>query len=99
MVEPGTGVGDGSEWRLGAEFALRIVNPVTAVRLGVWLDPAHRIRYEGDLAFDRALLRPGDDEVHLSMGFGMAFETFQVDLGADLSDSRDTLSLSAIYTF
>ena len=99
VVEPGTGAEDGSELRLGLEYALRVVNPVTAVRLGVWLDPVHRIRYEGELDFDRALLAPGEDEVHVAMGFGLAFETFQIDFGADLSDTRDTISLSAIYTF
>ena len=99
VVEPGTGVDDGSELRLGGEYALRVVNPVVAVRLGAWRDPAHRISYEGPLAFDRALLVPGDDELHFAFGFGLAFETFQIDLGADLSDTRDTISLSAIYTF
>ncbi len=99
VVEPGTGVADGSELRLGVEYALRIRNPVTAIRLGTWLDPAHRISYHGELDFDRALLRPGDDEIHLTGGLGLAFETFQLDVGADLSDGRDTLSISAIYTF
>ena len=99
VVEPGTGVDDGSELRFGAEYALRVVSPVLAIRAGTWLDPAHRIRYEGELDFDRALLRPADDEIHLTLGLGVAFETVQVDLGADLSDIRDTISLSAIYTF
>ncbi len=99
VVEPGTRVRDGSELRLGGEYALRIVSPVLAVRLGAWLDPAHRISYEGELDFDRALLLPGDDELHLAVGFGLAFDTLQLDLGADLSDIRDTISLSAIYTF
>ena len=99
VVEPGTGVEDGSELRIGGEYALRIVNPVVALRLGAWLDPAHRISYEGPLDFDRALLVPGDDELHFAVGLGMAFETFQIDVGADLSDTRDTISLSAIYTF
>ena len=99
VVEPGTGVPDASELRVGGEYALRVVNPVVAVRLGAWLDPAHRISYTGELDFDRALLAPGEDELHLAFGLGMAFETLQVDLGADISDTRDTISLSAIYTF
>ncbi len=40
----------------------------------------------------------GDDEIHLATGLGLAFARFQVDLGADFSDSGNTLALSAIYT-
>ncbi len=34
-----------------------------------------------------------------SMGFGVAFDTLQLDLAVDFSDLVDTASLSAIYSF
>jgi len=33
------------------------------------------------------------------LGFGVAFERFQIDVAADFSDLVDTLSVSAIYSF
>ena len=39
------------------------------------------------------------DNLHYAFGFGAAFKQIQIDLGADFSDLRDTLSLSAIYSF
>ena len=48
---------------------------------------------------EQALLPPGEDEIHLAFGLGLAFESFQLDLGVDLSDHVDTASLSAIYSF
>ena len=35
----------------------------------------------------------GDDELHLSLGFGFVFDRFQVDAAADFSDPIDTYSL------
>ncbi len=90
---------DGDELHLGAEYAFLQSTPLIAVRLGVWLDPDHRLQSRGDDSFARALLRPGDDEVHAAVGLGLAFDRFQLDLGADFSDLVDTVSLSAIYSF
>jgi hypothetical protein len=44
-------------------------------------------------------LPPGEDELHLAVGVGLAFKDFQVDLGVDFSDLVDTASLSVIYSF
>ena len=46
-----------------------------------------------------ALLPAGADKIHWSLGFGLAFENAQIDLGIDFSDFVDTVSLSAIYSF
>jgi hypothetical protein len=59
----------------------------------------HQVRTPIDEPFTRALLPPGDDEIHYALGFGVAFKAFQIDLGADFSDPRDTIALSAIYSF
>ena len=91
---------DGDELRLGAEYAFLDLKPVLAIRAGVWLDPDHRFRsihpYNPD---HRALFQPGEDEVHVALGLGLAFTSFQIDLAADFSDLVDTVSLSVIYNF
>ena len=39
------------------------------------------------------------DELHIAVGFGAKLEKLQIDVAADFSDQRDTVSLSAIYGF
>ena len=45
-----------------------------------------------------ALVPAGDDEMHYAAGLGVAFETFQIDVGADLSEAADTFSVSAVFS-
>jgi len=90
---------DGDELRLGAEFAFLDLKPVLAIRAGVWLDPDHRFRSISGDPEHQALYQPGEDEVHVAVGLGLAFKSFQIDLAADFSDLVDTVSLSAIYSF
>ncbi|MBD3854683.1 MAG: outer membrane protein transport protein, partial [Acidobacteria bacterium] len=90
---------DGNELRLGAEYAFLDLKPVLAIRAGVWLDPDHRFRSTSDDPEHRALFQPGEDEVHVAVGLGLAFASFQIDLAADFSDLVDTVSLSMIYSF
>ena len=42
---------------------------------------------------------PGDDKLHFAAGLGVAFKRMQLDLGVDLSDLLDTVSLSTVYRF
>ncbi len=72
--------------------------PVIALRGGIWLDPDHKIRFVGDSIFTQAVFQPGADEIHFSAGVGVAFRKFQIDFGVDLSDSVNTVSLSAIFS-
>ena len=91
---------DGDELHLGAEYVFSRSKLIAAARLGVWLDPDHRPSFTAESsALDRALSPPGADEVHYALGFGLAFESLQIDLGVDLSDLVDTVSVSAIYGF
>jgi hypothetical protein len=90
---------DGNELRLGAEFAFLDLKPVLAVRAGVWLDPDHRFYSISSDPEHRALFQSGEDEVHVAVGLGLAFKSFQIDLAADFSDLVDTASLSVIYSF
>lgn len=90
---------DGDEVHLGGEYVILSSDPVIAFRLGAWLDPNHRTRYVGDDPFKAALHPPGHDEVHVALGFGVAFRLFQVDIGIDSSKPVSTLSMSAICSF
>ncbi len=90
---------DADELHAGLEYAFLRTKPLVAIRFGAWLDPDHRFRNEGDDPFERAITRRGEDEIHLATGVGVAFGSFQFDLGIDLSDLVDTASISAIYTF
>lgn len=90
---------DGDELRLGAEYAFLDVEPVIAIRAGVWLDPDHRFYSVSSDPEHRALFQPGEDEIHVSLGLGLAFTSYQIDLAADFSDLVNTFSLSAIFSF
>jgi long-chain fatty acid transport protein len=92
-------IDDGNELHLGAEYAFLQTIPMVAVRLGTWLDPDHRVRGDQFDEVSRALFQSGDDELHLAVGVGVAFKSFQIDLAADFSDLIDTVALSAIYSF
>lgn len=90
---------DADEIHLGGEYVFLQSTPAVAVRLGAWLDPDHRLQAtQGDVLF-RALLPPGDDELHLAAGVGLVFEEFQIDLAVDVSDPVDTAAVSAVYRF
>ena len=97
--DPDERIPDADEIHLGGEYVLLDRNPVLAVRLGAWLDPDHRIQATIDHDLFSALLPPGEDEVHLAGGVGLAFERFQLDFALDLSDPADTASLSLVYSF
>lgn len=93
-------IDDADELRLGGEWVFLGTKPLLAIRAGVWHDPDHQTR-ANELAddFTQALLRPGEDELHFALGLGVAFERFQLDGALDYSDSVNTASLSAIYSF
>jgi hypothetical protein len=99
QFDTGMGLDDGDELHIGAEYVFLEAHPVTALRLGAWLDPEHRASSTTDDPVDRALFRPGDDELHLAVGLGLALPALQLDFAADFSDPVDTLSLSTIYSF
>ena len=99
-------IDDGDEFHVGFEYVF--INPKmpVAIRLGSWLDPDHRIAFQGDPGDDQnlqnqaTLFRPGDDEWHYSVGIGLIFgERFQLDAAADFSEFVDTLSLSGVVRF
>ncbi len=102
-------VDDGTEVRLGAEYAFLDMATPMFLRAGVWFDPDHRLAYGGptptdcnidfEACVDAVLFTKGDDETHFSLGLGWAFTSFQLDLAADFSDIVDTYSVSGVMRF
>ena len=92
-------VEDADEIHLGAEYAFFASTSVVAVRLGAWHDPDHYFDVRDDEPLVRAVFVPGEDELHLAAGLGIALRRFQLDLAIDLSERIDTASLSVIYSF
>ena len=92
---------DADELHVGFEYVFIQATPIIALRLGLWTDPDHQIRFLGDEddELGRGLLPAGADQVHYAVGVGMALRRFQIDVGVDLSGLVDTTSLSAIYSF
>jgi long-subunit fatty acid transport protein len=94
---------DGTEIHLGAEYTFATAHPFS-LRAGIWRDPAHELVYRGsppDIAINAATFSAGryGDQTHYSVGAGMAFSKFQIDLGADFSETNDTFSMSGVFRF
>ncbi len=94
----GTALDDGDELHAGLEYVFLDWVPIVALRVGVWLDPDHRLR-DLDDPFGQAFFRAGDDEWHFTTGFGIAFRHLQIDLGVDFSDVVKTASVSTVVSF
>lgn len=98
-------IDDGTEIHLGFEYVLSS-KPV-ALRAGVWQDPDHTLTFAGPASpatdpqqmVHDAFFKGGDDETHISVGFGVFFERFQLDMAADFSDIQDTISVSGVFRF
>lgn len=93
-------VDDANELHLGFEYVILTPKVIIPLRLGVWQDPDHKIRYEGQFAEEKAYFRGGDDAVHYTAGIGVVVGTpFEVNLAYDHSDPVKTVSLSAVVRF
>jgi long-subunit fatty acid transport protein len=90
---------DTDELHLGFEYVFLESSPLIAIRAGLWHDPDHRFRYEGDDPFASALYQAGEDALHISVGAGIAFSSLQIDIGADFSDAVDQFAISGIFSF
>lgn len=105
---------DGTEIHLGTEYTWANMAHPFSLRGGVWRDPRHTIRFDGtpsaacsgtdeaacgDIALAALFSKGRGPETHWSLGGGMAFKSFQIDLAADFSKSVDIWSLSGVYRF
>ncbi len=108
-------IDDGDEFRLGAEYVFLTGDSTPiALRAGVWRAPSTVLEYVGpvvepdpenpdfgDLVLSSLAVysRPNNEETHFSIGGGIVFERFQLDIAADFADSEDTLSVAGIFFF
>jgi long-chain fatty acid transport protein len=100
------GVDDGTEVHLGvqqflsSERLLDVTRYPIVLTAGVWRDPDHRIRYEGDTTAQRFLFRAGDDAYHFSLGAALAAgESYEIGVAYDHSSRRRTASVSLILRY
>jgi long-subunit fatty acid transport protein len=94
---------DGVEWHLGAEYFFSTRIPF-ALRAGYWRDPAHSIEWRGGLgtaeSVGAAILYPeGEAQNHWSIGGGLAWPRFQIDLAYDNSEHFKVGSISVVTRF
>jgi long-subunit fatty acid transport protein len=93
---------DANQVRVGTEYAFVGAAATVFLRLGAWIDPDHRMRFEApnrDFGRLEVLFRPGSDEVHVAPGIGFATPRFQIDGAFDVSERVNTVSVSAVYRF
>lgn len=96
-------VRDGHQYHLGLEWLARTISPPLYLRAGVWRDPDHGLRFDGNesselLGFE-AIFRERPDELHLSAGVGFAGRKSQIDFAIDHSDRFLTAALSTVFRF
>jgi long-subunit fatty acid transport protein len=82
---------DADELHVGAEYVFLQTSPIKAIRCGVWLDPDHQARAVSE--------PPGSDELHFTLGFGLAWKRAQLDIGLDISEQEYIGSVSAVFSF
>ena len=91
------------ELHLGAEYYFTYKLPF-AFRAGYWRDPAHSITYRGplnapDLVAEAILFPEGETQNHYSIGAGLAWPRFQIDVAYDTSKTFKVGSISMIGRF
>jgi long-chain fatty acid transport protein len=103
---------DTTELRLGAEYTNIEAEHPYSIRFGMWHEPAHQMYYtdplipftgtpltplENDANARAALFRRGKDALHLTAGYGIVFEKFQLDAAVDISRPSKIFSISMVY--
>jgi hypothetical protein len=105
---------DVTELRFGAEYTAINAKRPFFLRFGMWHEPDHQMYFDGDVVpytgtpltpleneknSHAAMFVRGEDSMHYTAGYGMAFDKFQLDAAVDLSDRADVFSLSLVYFF
>ncbi len=84
---------DGDDLHLGGEWIFLRSKPVIALRAGLWREDSRPLRRLGRAA-------PGFSATdHRSVGIGLAWKRFQIDLAADWWAAAGLGSLSFVYSF
>lgn len=97
-------VDNATELHAGAEYILS-VKASPKLRLGVWHDPDHAVRYEAPAApdfFDErfaAYLPARGAVTHFTFGGGVSIRQLEINAGFDLSSRSHVFSVSSIIRF
>jgi long-chain fatty acid transport protein len=91
------------ELHFGAEYLFATRIPF-ALRAGYWRDPAHSVEWNGplnrpDFVAEAMLYPKGEDQNHYSVGAGLAWQRFQIDLAYDTSKHYKVGSISMVTRF
>ncbi|MGN6184578.1 MAG: OmpP1/FadL family transporter [Thermoanaerobaculia bacterium] len=91
------------EIHAGAEYFFATKIPF-ALRAGYWRDPKHNVTWNGplnhpDYVAEAMLFPEGEDQNHFSVGAGVAWPRFQVDLAYETSDHYKVGSVSFVTRF
>lgn len=94
---------DVTELRFGAEYLFATKIPV-ALRAGYWQEPAHSVTWNGpmnhpDFVSEALLFPAGEDQEHYTIGAGLAWPRFQIDIAYDTSDNYKVGSVSMVTRF
>lgn len=88
-------IDDADELHAGIELWLPRGGRALSLRFGAWYDPDHTLRFEGENLAYRAVFRGGSDQLHFTVGAGLAYPRFQVDVAFDYSERSSIVSVSA----
>jgi long-subunit fatty acid transport protein len=91
------------EIHTGAEYFFATKIPF-ALRAGYWRDPKHNVTWNGplnhpDYVAEAMLFPEGEDQNHISVGAGVAWPRFQIDLAYETSDHYKVGSISMVTRF
>lgn len=94
---------DVTELHLGAEYFFTTKIPF-ALRAGFWRDPAHSVEWRGpvnrpDYVAEALLYPKGEAQNHFSIGAGLAWPRFQIDVAYDSADAYKVGSVSMVTRF
>ncbi len=87
-------IDDADEIHMGIEYAFLRSWPVLSLRAGAWYDPNHNLRFEGQNVGYLAVFRQREDQMHYTLGAGLAVRRIQIDAALDHSERVSVLSLS-----
>jgi long-subunit fatty acid transport protein len=105
------GLDDLTEVRVGAEYTNGEARHPYSIRFGAWREPAHQMAFDGELVplsgnpdgveldnnSRKAVFIPGEDATHVTAGYGIVFDKFQLDAALDVSHRARIFSLSMVY--
>jgi long-chain fatty acid transport protein len=91
------------ELHVGAEYFFATKIPF-ALRAGYWRDPAHSVQWNGplnhpDYVAEAMLFPEGEDQNHISIGAGLAWPRFQIDMAYETSKHYKVGSISMVTRF